>query len=176
MTDHEMLELLVQKVTGLEQKITGLDHLEQTVTGLDQKLTGVGHTVTNLDQKVTGLDKRLIGLEQKFTGLDQKVTGLDQKVSGMDQRLTGLDQKVSGIEKDVKFIKVQQSEHGEMIQSLVHSGEVQKARHDALQMEVAKLSGGIRQGFSDLVEAQKSLFEMYGEHETKIRTLGRRPV
>ena len=94
----------------------------------------------------------------------------------MDQKLTGLDQKVSGIEKDVKFIKVQQSEHGEMIQSLVHSGEVQKARHDALQMEVAKLSGGIRQGFSDLVEAQKSLFEMYGEHETKIRTLGRRPV
>ena len=108
MTDHEMLELLVQKVTGLEHKITGLDHLGQTVTGLDQK------------------------------------------VSGMDQKLSGLDQKVSGIEKDVKFIKVQQSEHGEMIQSLVHSSQIQKAQHDALQMAVAKLSGEMRQEFSDL--------------------------
>jgi len=162
MTDHEMLELLVQKVTGLEHKITGLDHLGQTVTGLDQKLNGVGHTVTNLDQKVTGLDNRL--------------TGLEQTITSMDQRLTGLDQKVSGIEQDVKFIKINQSEHGEMIQSLIHSGEVQEAQHDALQMEVAKLSGEMRQEFSDFAEAQKSLFEMYGEHETKIRTLERRPV
>jgi predicted nucleic acid-binding Zn-ribbon protein len=131
MTDHEMLELLVQKVTGIDHKVTGL--------------------------------------EEKVTGIDHKVTGLEEKV-------TGIDHKVTGLEQDIKLIKTQQSEHGEMIRSLIHAGETQKAQHDSLQMEVAKLSGEMRQGFAEITEVQKSLVEMYGEHEVEIRALRRRPV
>lgn len=75
--------------------------------------------------------------------------------------------------EDIKLIKTQQSEYGEMIQSLIHASE---AQNDALQMEVAKLSGEMRQGFTDITEVQKSLVEMYGQHEVTIRSLQRRPV
>ena len=37
MTEHEMLELILQKITGLEDKVTGL---EDKVTGLEDKVTG----------------------------------------------------------------------------------------------------------------------------------------
>lgn len=85
-------------------------------------------------------------------------------------------QKVSNMEQDTSLIKTQQAEHGEILQALRHSSEVQKGQHDALQMEVVKLSGEVKQGFSDLTEVQKSLVEMYGEHEVEIRALRRRPV
>ncbi len=78
--------------------------------------------------------------------------------------------------EDINLIKTQQSEYGEMIQSLIHASETQKAQNDALQMEVAKLSGEMRQGFTDITEVQKSLVEMYGQHEVTIRSLQRRPV
>jgi hypothetical protein len=113
---------------------------------------------------------------QKITGIEQKITGIEQRTSGIEQKITGVEQKVTGIEQDVKLIKIQQSEHGELIHSLVHSSEVQKAQHDALQMEVAKLSGEMNKGFSDITEVQKSLLEMYGDHEAKIRILQRKPV
>jgi predicted nucleic acid-binding Zn-ribbon protein len=113
---------------------------------------------------------------QKITGIEQKITGIEQRTSGIEQKITGVEQKVTGIEQDVKLIKIQQSEHGELIHSLVHSSEVQKAQYDALQMEVAKLSGEMNKGFSDITEVQKSLLEMYGDHEAKIRILQRKPV
>ena len=152
MTERELLELAIQKITGIEQKVTVI---EQRVTGTEQKITGI---------------------EQKVTGIEQKVTGIEQRVTGTEQKMTGIEQKVTGIGQDVKLMKTQQSEHGEMIHSLVHSSEVQKAQDDALQMEVAKLSGEMNKGFSDLTEIQKSLVEMYGDHEAKIRILQRKPV
>lgn len=106
----------------------------------------------------------------------RKITGMEQKVTGIEQKITGMEQKITGMEQDVKLIKTQQSEHGEMIQSLVHASEVQKAQHDALQIEVAKLSGEMNKGFLDITEIQKSLLEMYGDHEAKIRILQRKPV
>ncbi len=62
--------------------------------------------------------------------------------------------------EDINLIKTQQSEYGEMIQSLIYASETQKAQNDALQMEFAKLSGEMRQGFTDITEVQKSLVEM----------------
>ena len=38
MTDSEKLDLLLEKVIGLDQKVTGLD---QKVTALDEKTTGL---------------------------------------------------------------------------------------------------------------------------------------
>jgi uncharacterized coiled-coil DUF342 family protein len=101
---------------------------------------------------------------------------LVNEVKGIKSELKEVKSEIAEVKSDIKLIKTQQSEHGEMIRSLVHAGETRKAEHDALQMEVAKLSGEMRQGFEDMTEVQKSLIEMYGAHEVEIRALRRRPV
>ncbi|MDE7199278.1 MAG: hypothetical protein K2O15_10395 [Lachnospiraceae bacterium] len=53
MTDSEKLDLLLVKVTGLDEKVTDLD---EKVTGLDEK-------VTDLDQKVMGLEKDMLDVK-----------------------------------------------------------------------------------------------------------------
>ena len=59
MTDSEKLDLLLRKVTGLDEKVTGLD---EKVTGLDEK-------VTELDEKVTGLEKDMIDVKDDLRRL-----------------------------------------------------------------------------------------------------------
>ena len=82
--------------------------------------------------------------------------------------------EIKEVKLDIKLVKTQQSENGEILQSVRHAQETQTAQIDALQIET--LSGETRQGFSELTELQKSLLEMYGEHEAEIRTFKRRPV
>lgn len=45
MTDGEKLDLLLEKVVGLDQKVTGLD---QKVTGLDQKVTNLENDMVDV--------------------------------------------------------------------------------------------------------------------------------
>lgn len=84
--------------------------------------------------------------------------------------------EVKEIKTDINLMKTQQVEHSEILHSVRHAQEAQKAQTDALQLEVAHLSGKMEQGFSDVVEVQKSVLEMYGAHEAEIRTLRRKPV
>jgi hypothetical protein len=48
----------------------------------------------------------------------------------------------------IDLIERQQSEHGEILHSLRHAGEIQKAQLDSLEIELAKLSGVVHQGFT----------------------------
>jgi chromosome segregation ATPase len=92
-----------------------------------------------------------------------------EKLNSLDSKVTGLDNKVNSMEKTLNY-------HSEMFGALINAQETQKAQNDRMEVELANLSGKMDQGFSDIVEVQKSLIEMYGQHETEIRTLRRRPV
>ena len=48
MTDREMLQLILEKMTGLDQKVTGLD---QKVTSLDQRVTGIETNINSLKRQ-----------------------------------------------------------------------------------------------------------------------------
>ena len=113
-------------------------------------------------------------LVQKITRMDQRMNGMEQKMGGMEQQISGMNQKMSGMEQDVKLMNTQQSEHGQLLQSLIHAGETHKAQYDSLQIELAKLSGEVHQGFADQKEAVRALTDMYGQHELEINLLKRK--
>jgi hypothetical protein len=76
----------------------------------------------------------------------------------------------------INLIERQQSEHGEILHSLRHAGEIQKAQLDSLEIESAKLSGVVHQGFAEQKESIQSLADMYGQHELELGKLRRRSV
>jgi archaellum component FlaC len=80
--------------------------------------------------------------------LTQEITEL----KGGQQRL---ESKTDSLETKVDLIQTQTAE---------------------LTENMSTLSARMDQGFSNVVEVQKSLLEMYGEHEAAIRTLRRVPV
>jgi copper chaperone CopZ len=97
-----------------------------------------------------------------------------KEVSGVKEEISGVKGEISELKSDIKLIKTQQSEQGEILQAVRHAQEVQKAQSDKFEVDLAKLSGKMDQGFSDVVEVQKALLDMYGEHEAAIRIMRRR--
>ena len=59
MTEHEMLELILQKITGLEDKVTGL---EDKVTGLEDKVTGLENKETGLEETPSRRQDWIMGI------------------------------------------------------------------------------------------------------------------
>ena len=74
MTDTQKLDLLLKKMTDLDDKVTGLD---DKVAGLDDKVTDLGEKVIVLDEKTTDLAERVTGLETDMKEVKQKVTKID---------------------------------------------------------------------------------------------------
>ncbi len=66
-----------------------------------------------------------------------------QKVNSTDQKMTDMNHELRGIRQDISLIKTQQSEHGEILQSLRHASETHEAEFDNLKVEMARLSGKI---------------------------------
>jgi predicted nucleic acid-binding Zn-ribbon protein len=96
-----------------------------------------------------------------------------KEVSGVKEEISGVKGEISELKSDIKLIKTQQSEQGEILQAVRHA---QEAQSDKFEIDLAKLSGKMDQGFSDVVEVQKALLDMYGEHEAAIRIMRRRSV
>lgn len=74
MTDTQKLDLILKKMTDLDDKVTGLD---DKVAGLDDKVTDLGEKVIVLDEKTTDLAERVTGLETDMKEVKQKVTKID---------------------------------------------------------------------------------------------------
>lgn len=74
-------------------------------------------------------------------------------------------EKLNSIDSQVK-------ENTAILKALEHKAEVNKAEHDQMAMDIAKISGNV----VSVMENNKSIFELIGEHDVSIRTLKRKPV
>jgi hypothetical protein len=81
--------------------------------------------------------------------------------------LESIAQKVDGIEGKVNSIEEKATEHSEILQAVRHAQEIQMAKLDHLEIELAKLSGEQKESF-------QALADMYGQHELEISKLRRR--
>lgn len=108
MTEHEMLELILQKITGLEDKVTVL---ENKVTGLEDRMTGFEDRMTGLENKVTGLED---GQQNILQQIDEKITASEERMmQKMDEKLTHsenlilheLDRVQEHLETDVQKVE-----------------------------------------------------------------------
>lgn len=71
MTENEKLDLILQKISGLDEKVEGID---KRVSGLEGKLEGIDKRVSGLDEKMDGIDKRVSSLETDMKEVRQQVT------------------------------------------------------------------------------------------------------
>ena len=90
MTEHEMLELILQKVTGLEDKVTGL---EGKVSGLED---GQQNILQKMDEKLTHSENLILN------ELDRVQEHLETDVQKVQKNLEELQQyyRITKLEND----------------------------------------------------------------------------
>ena len=86
--------------------------------------------------------------------------------------ISGLKTDVSQLKFDVTDIKIRQQEDHQILKALEHKAEVNKAEHDKMTMDMAKIEGH-QKNIAGNIDALK---EIIGRHEVDIAVLKRRPV
>lgn len=116
-----------------------------------EKLGNIELELKETKIKLGELDNVVTELNKKATGLDDKVTELDNKISRIDSKVSEIDNNVTTLEKITNAIKEQTA-------ILTEFREEANNKLDAL------------------IEDNKSIHEIIGDHEISIRTLRRRTI
>lgn len=125
---------------------------EERFDRLEKMMEKVITKVDSLDTRMGSLEVKMDSLETRMGSLETKVDSLEAKVDSLEVKVDSLDAKVDALDTKVE-----------------HYGQIQQDDvHGLLQVMDKKLT--------NLSEDMKSLAEVIGDHEIRIRTLARRPV
>jgi len=65
-----------------------------------------------------------------------------------------MKEDINGMKEDIRLIKVRQNEHGELMRILVDKAEVNKAEHDAVRHDMAKVLETVNSVRKDLAAVE----------------------
>jgi len=125
-----------------------------------------------MDELLHEILEELKEIKSSQAATNVKLNDLDELKHSLELTNTRLDDLTHSQE----LMGIQLHEHGSILSSLQKASEFHKADIDNLRHQIAALSAQMKSGFRDILETQKSLLEMYGEHEAEIRKLKRKPV
>ncbi|WP_141432221.1 hypothetical protein [Bacillus sp. 03113] len=124
-------------------------------------------------------NKRFDEIDARFEKIDLRFENIDKRFESMDKRFEKIEFRLDGIENKQLLIKTQLSETNQVVRALFNRQEETDAKLDALSMDVQKLHGKAemhQQTLSNIIENQKSIYEILGDHEVAIRNFRRGPV
>ena len=112
---------------------------------------------------------------------DMKTMKSDMKTMQNEQKET--NKRLERVENKADIIEVQVKENTQILKSLQHSSQVHKAEIDKININLAKEAGNLKKQIKNLEdrifsleETNKSIMEMYGEHEVEIRKIRRKYI
>lgn len=112
---------------------------------------------------------------------DMKTMKSDMKTMQNEQKET--NKRLERVENKADIIEVQVKENTQILKVLQHSSQVHKAEIDKININLAKEAGELKKQIKNvedridsIEETNKSIIEMYGEHEVEIRKIRRRYI
>lgn len=144
--------------------------MEKILHQIMDKLTSMDGELKSVNHRLGGLESRFDNLESRFDSLESRFDSLESRFDSSESRFDSLECKVNGLESQV-------SENTQILRVLEHKFEVQKADMDNLTHQTISLAGevkSIKQDTQEIKDINRSLLEMYGDHEAYIRSLRRR--
>ena|SRR5690625_1072210 len=96
-----------------------------------------------------------------------------------DKKLDLILNELESMKNEIETIKSQLEENTQITKAIHHRQEETDAKLEVLSLDFAKLHGEVvstKTSIDQLIEDQKSINELLGEHEISIRSLRRKPV
>ena len=125
----------------------------------------IAQKVSKMDGDMMEIKGEITGINSEITGMKSEITGINSEIAGIRGEISGMKSEITGIKAEIKEVKQSQAR----MQSKLDLVSEQTAGLIEFRTEVVSR-------FDSVIEIQKSLMEMYGEHEAEIRALRRRPV
>jgi predicted nuclease with TOPRIM domain len=120
--------------------------------------------MTNEDFQALVLEK-LTSLASNVKGLENVVSGLGNEFKGLENDVNGLGNEFKGLVNEVKGLKASHDELARKIDVVCEQTAI-----------LTEFKSEVSDKLDTIIEDNKSIQEILGEHEIAIRTLRRKPV
>lgn len=172
MTNEEFQTLVLEKLTSLDNRLGNVDN---RLSNVDNHLEHVDNRLGNVENHLEHVDNRLDNMEGQLSETNGIVKALLHNAEELNAKYDGLLTITAGKET-VKRIESIVTRWNAKAATKDDLAEVRLHVIDEIDAVRTELKGGLAQTESNIREDLKSLFEITGEHEVKLRTLVRRPV
>jgi chromosome segregation ATPase len=200
MTNEEFQTLVLEKLTGLDNRLgdveNHLDNVNNRLGNVENHLSNVDNRLENVENHLGNVDNRLENVENHLGNVDNHWENVKNRLNNVEGQLSETNGIVKALIHNAEELNAKydglltitaSKETVKRIESIVTRWNAKAATKDDLaeirlhvidELDAARteLKGGLAQTESNIREDLKSLFEITGEHEVKLRTLTRRPV
>ncbi|MBU5442843.1 hypothetical protein [Paenibacillus sp. MSJ-34] len=124
-------------------------------------------------------DQILNQILEELGGIKTELGGVKEDIKGIKAELGGVKEDIKGIKAELEEVKAEQRKTNERLDRLETKVDRQEVTINAIFEQTANLIEFRSEATSKLetiIEDQKSIHEILGEHEVSIRTLRRKPV
>jgi chromosome segregation ATPase len=102
MTDRELLEQIVSKISDMDAKMSSMD---TKISGMDSRISGIELTVSGIDKRLSNIDDRLKRVEEDVKNIDHRTILIEnehvEKLSALFDGYKQHSEQLDRIEKAV---------------------------------------------------------------------------
>lgn len=143
------------------------------------KLEGMEEDISGLKTEMHEVKSEVSGLKTEMNEVKSAVSGLKTEMHEVKGEVSSLKSQMNGMQDEITVMKSQLEENTHITKAIHHRQSESDARLEGLSLDFAKLHGEVvstKENIEQLIDDQRSIHELLGEHEVSIRTLRRKPV
>ncbi len=142
MTTDEKLDLILKKVSSLDEKVSVLD---EKVSVLDEKLSVLDERVSSLDERVSSLDERVSSLEISQLKMQASIDKMEKDISGIKCTLEGeTNYNIKLIAEGHAYANEHSSDALHIAHQVKASQELQDIRLNIIESEIKRIQGALQ--------------------------------
>ncbi len=96
-------------------------------------------------------------MQNKINNINEDMNGIKNEVSTANEKLYGIEIKIDSLECEDKSMKEIQIEQNNILGSLLHNSEINKATHDNIEHNIAYIKGDTNSIKEDIAEIRRDL-------------------
>jgi DNA repair exonuclease SbcCD ATPase subunit len=186
MNNEEFQKVVIDELKGLGQKVDGVESkLSKRIDGVESKLS------KRIDGVESKLSKRIDGVESKLSGriggVESRLDGVESRLGGVESRLGGIQGRLDGVECGMKGLESKLTEkidavdkkHGNRFKAIEEKLDAvynQTAVLTEFKTEMKEFKAETNMKLDSLIETNRAISGMLGEHEVTLRTMRRIPI
>jgi chromosome segregation ATPase len=138
LTDRELLELLVEKVTGLEER---MDSQEKRMYSMEKRIDSMGERMDSMEKRMDSMGERMYSMEKRMDSMGERMYSMGGSMDSLGERMDSMEHKFEkrfdAMETELKDFRAETNKKLDNLQAqsdviaihvLKHSIELDKLR------------------------------------------------
>lgn len=108
------------------------------------------------DLKLEKIDARLNKIDARLDHIDARLDHIDSRLDKVESRLDKIDSKLVKVDSRLNKLEAQVTENTQILRTVVHSLEINKAEHDNFNHDLSNVMGSVEEIKRDMYKVEEA--------------------